>query len=60
MTANVGMGAWANVFGDAVVASAMADRICHHCHVMRVTGRSHGTKDLLPEERGGAESGGRD
>lgn len=60
VTANVGMGAWANVFGDAVVASAMADRICRHCHVMRVTGRSHGTRDLLPEEGGGAESGGRD
>jgi DNA replication protein DnaC len=60
VTTNVGMGAWANVFGDAVVASAIADRICHHCHVIRITGRSHGTKDLLPEERGGAESGGRD
>ena len=60
VTTNVGMGAWANVFGDAVVASAIADRICHHCHVIRITGRSYRAKDLLPEERGGAESGGRD
>ncbi|MGC8791714.1 MAG: ATP-binding protein [Desulfurella sp.] len=22
---------WANVFGDAVLASAIADRIIHHC-----------------------------
>ena len=34
MTTNVGIGAWAKVFGDPVVASAIADRLCHHCTVL--------------------------
>ncbi len=52
VTTNVGIGAWAQVFGDPVTASAIADRICHHCHVIRITGRSYRMKDLLPETRG--------
>lgn len=49
VTTNVGIGAWAKVFGDPVTASAIADRICHHCHVVRITGRSYRMKDLLPD-----------
>ncbi|WP_256386427.1 ATP-binding protein [Olsenella sp. Marseille-P4559] len=60
VTTNVGIGAWTDVLGDAAVASAMADRLCHHCHVLRMTGRPHRIKDLLPEGRGGAGSGGGD
>lgn len=51
VTANVGMGSWAKVFGDPVVASAIADRLCHHCHLIRITGRSYRTKDLAPQDR---------
>jgi hypothetical protein len=40
VTTDVGMGSWAKVFGDPVVASAIADRLCHHCHLIRITGRS--------------------
>ena len=61
VTINVGLGSWARVFGDPVVASAIADRLCHHCHVIRITGRSYRTKDLASEDRaspaGGADSG---
>ena len=46
VTTNVGMGMWADVFGDAVAASAIADRLCHHCHLVRITGRSYRLKDL--------------
>ena len=49
VTTNVGIGAWSKVFGDPVTASAIADRVCHHCHVIRITGRSYRMKDLLPE-----------
>jgi DNA replication protein DnaC len=60
---NVGIGSWAKVFGDPVVASAIADRLCHHCTVIRITGRSYRTKDLPAEDRaagqGGADSGDR-
>ena len=46
VTTNVGIGAWAKVFGNPVTASAIADRICHHCTVLKITGRSYRTKDL--------------
>lgn len=49
VTTNVSIGAWAQVFGDPVAASAIADRICHHCHMIRITGRSYRMKDLLPD-----------
>ena len=51
VTTNAGMGSWAKVFGDPVVASAIADRLCHHCHLIRITGRSYRTKDLAPQDR---------
>lgn len=46
ITTNVGIGGWAKVFGDEVAASAIADRICHHCHMIRITGRSYRLKDV--------------
>ena len=36
ITANVGIGGWGKVFGDDVAASAIADRVCHHCHVIKI------------------------
>lgn len=54
ITANVGIGGWGKVFGDDVAASAIADRVCHHCHVIKITGRSYRLKDL-PRERRGTE-----
>lgn len=51
VTTNVGMGSWAKVFGDPVVASAIADRLCHHCHLIRITGRPYRTKSLAPQDR---------
>ena len=57
VTTNVGIGMWADVFGDAVTAAAIADRLCHHCSVIRITGRSYRMKDLPTEAARGAESG---
>ena len=54
LTTNVWIGSWATVFGDAVTASAIADRICHHCTVIKITGRSWRTKDLAEDGRGDA------
>lgn len=51
ITTNVGIGGWAKVFGDEVAASAIADRVCHHCHIIRITGRSYRLKDLPVERR---------
>ena len=58
VTTNVGVGRWGEVFGDGVTASAIADRLCHRCTILRITGRSYRLKDLTeddrrtPEERG--------
>lgn len=51
ITTNIGIGGWAKVFGDEVAASAIADRICHHCHIVRITGRSYRLKDVPTERR---------
>lgn len=50
ITTNVGIGGWAKVFGDEVAASAIADRVCHHCTVIKIAGRSYRLKDL-PADR---------
>ena len=51
ITTNVGIGGWARVFADDVAASAIADRVCHHCTLIRITGRSYRLKDLPSERR---------
>ena len=51
ITTNVGIGGWAKVFGDEVAASAIADRVCHHCSMIKITGRSYRLKDLPAEKR---------
>lgn len=51
ITTNVGIGGWAGVFGDEVAASAIADRVCHHCTMLKITGRSYRLKDLPAEKR---------
>lgn len=51
ITTNVGIGGWAKVFRDEVAASAIADRVCHHCRLIRITGRSYRLKDLPRERR---------
>ena len=51
ITSNVGIGGWAKVFGDDVSASAIADRMCHHCTMIKITGRSYRLKDLPADKR---------
>ena len=46
ITTNVGISGWGRVFGDDVAASAIADRVCHHCHLVKIAGRSYRLKDL--------------
>ena len=56
VTTNVPVGAWAGVFGNPVTANAIADRLCHHCTVIKIVGRSYRTKDL-PVDPPGREAG---
>ena len=49
ITTNVAVGLWADVFGDAVTAAAIADRVCHHCTMLKITGRLRMKAALLAE-----------
>ena len=51
------VGQWGDVFGDNVTASAIADRLCHHCTLIRITGRSYRLKDLALDEDGDGAAG---
>ena len=53
ITTNVGLRGWPEVFGDAVTANAIADRLCHHCTHLKITGRSYRMKDLPLDEQSG-------
>ena len=41
VTSNRGVGEWGSVFGDAVVATAILDRLLHHSHVLTIRGDSY-------------------
>ena len=52
MTSNRGFGEWAEIFGDAVVATALLDRLLHHAVVIPIEGNSYRLRehaDLIPE-----------
>jgi DNA replication protein DnaC len=41
LTSNKGFEEWGEVFGDDVMASALIDRLVHHCHIVNVRGNSY-------------------
>ena len=41
LTSNQSLGAWGEVFGDAVIASAILDRLLHHATTVNITGDSY-------------------
>ncbi len=41
ITSNRAVGEWGSVFGDAVVATAILDRLLHHSHVVTIRGDSY-------------------
>jgi DNA replication protein DnaC len=47
LTSNQGFGAWGEVFGDRVIATAILDRILHHAITINVRGNSYRLKDKL-------------
>ncbi len=52
ITTNKPVSEWAETFGDPVLANAIVDRLLHHSHVIKITGRSYRTKNVIndPEE----------
>jgi DNA replication protein DnaC len=47
ITSNQSLGAWDEVFGDAVIASAILDRLLHHSITVNIKGESFRLKEKL-------------
>lgn len=45
ITSNKSFSEWEEMFGDSVIASAMLDRLLHHCLVINIKGNSYRMKD---------------
>ena len=41
ITSNKSFGDWQELFGDAVIATAILDRLLHHCKVINIKGHSY-------------------
>jgi DNA replication protein DnaC len=55
VTSNKSFESWAEVFPDAVIASAVLDRLVHHAHLVPIVGDSYRMKDLKAQQgKGGA------
>ena len=47
MTSNKGIRDWPEMLaGDEVLATAILDRLLHHCHVVNIDGRSFRLRDM--------------
>ncbi|HOY90065.1 MAG TPA: ATP-binding protein, partial [Bacillota bacterium] len=61
-TSNKSCGDWQELFGDAVIASAILDRLLHHSRVVNIRGHSYRLKEhtfskqLYPKQGGDAVS----
>jgi len=49
ITSNKGFAEWGEIFGDNIIASAMLDRLLHHCIVLPINGNSYRLKDRVKE-----------
>ena len=45
MTSNKSLGDWGQVFGDAILATAILDRLLHHSTVVNIRGDSYRLKE---------------
>ena len=49
ITTNKPLSEWSEIFGDAVLANAILDRLLHHASVIKITGPSYRTKDVMKD-----------
>ncbi|MFD9330405.1 IS21-like element helper ATPase IstB [Streptomyces sp. NPDC060065] len=47
LTSNKTFGEWGQVFGDEVLATAILDRLLHHCEVVSINGNSYRLRNKL-------------
>lgn len=54
LTSNKSFKEWGEIFGDPVAASAILDRLLHHCHIVNIKGNSYRLRQYpglsLPQE----------
>lgn len=55
ITSNKAFSEWGQVFGDDVLASAILDRLLHHCEVLSINGPSYRLKDHVIPKGGEAK-----
>jgi DNA replication protein DnaC len=53
LTSNKSFPEWGSVLGDDVLATAILDRLLHHCDVLSIDGPSYRLKDRLTLVPGG-------
>ena len=46
LTSNKSFKEWGEIFGDSVAASAMLDRLLHHCHIVNIRGNSYRLREF--------------
>lgn len=47
LTSNKSFGEWGELFGDAVLASAVLDRLLHHSHIVNIRGQSYRLREKV-------------
>jgi DNA replication protein DnaC len=47
LTSNKAFSEWGQVFSDEVLATAILDRLLHHCDVISINGPSYRLKDRI-------------
>lgn len=47
ITTNKAFSEWGELFGDAMIANAILDRLLHHSHIININGNSYRLKDKL-------------
>ena len=61
LMSNQSLGAWGEVFGDSVIASAILDRLLHHSSTININGESYRLREKLKaglvKSKTAAESG---
>ncbi|WP_243129226.1 IS21-like element helper ATPase IstB [Hathewaya massiliensis] len=47
ITTNIPLGDWSKIFSSELAATAILDRLLHHCHILSITGDSYRVKEFL-------------
>jgi len=48
LTSNKGFGEWSEVLGDAVISTAILDRLLHHSHILNIRGKTPPNNSCRP------------